>query len=278
MFTKKPSNPDYQATLWQIPGVHPLEMLKASYSSHAFPKHWHETYVIQVVEQGANEFCCEGKTWTACESSVVLINPFEVHNGHSVGQAPMKYRCFYPTPDHLQDVLSQIENPKEQKPFFPQSVIQDPNLASLILQAHYQAELGRDSIQVQSLLLRMLSQVILKHSHHRIALSASPMEKASVRSARDYIQDHFMENITLNQLAKISALSTFHFLRTFQKTYGLSPHEFLKNVRIERARELLKKGLSITEVAGQTGFYDQSHLNRNFKKILGLTPGQYRTA
>ena len=87
-----------------------------------------------------------------------------------------------------------------------------------------------------------------------------------------------MENITLNQLAKISALSAFHFLRTFQKTYGLSPHEFLKNVRIERARKLLKKGLPITEVAGQTGFYDQSHLNRNFKKILGLTPGQYRTA
>lgn len=278
MLAEKFSNTDYQAELWQIPGVHPLEMLKASYSSHAFPKHWHETYVIQVVEHGVNEIILEGKTWIACKNSIVLINPFEVHDGRSRGKAPMTYRCIYPTPDHLQDVLSQMENPKGQTPFFPQSVIQDENLASLILHVHGQSQFGSDSIELQSLVLQMLSELILKHSHHRVTLRARPVEKTSVRSAREYIQDHFMENITLNQLAKISGLSAFHFLRTFQKTYSLSPHEFLKNVRIERARELLKRGHPITEVAAQTGFYDQSHLNRNFKKILGLTPGQYRIA
>jgi AraC-like DNA-binding protein len=269
------STGDCQATLWQLPGKHPLEMLKASYSTHSFPRHWHETYVIQVVEQGTNEFSCEGKAWKAPQRSIVLINPYEVHNGCSAGGSFMKYRSFYPCEGYLRDVVSQMDDRIDVSPFFSRSVIQDPALAGMILRTHIKTESDQDSIHLQSMLLELFSKLVCKYSDRRIRIGDISIT-GSLKFARDYIQDNFAQNISLNQLAEICGLSPFHFLRTFQKMYRLSPHEFLKNVRIERARELLKKGLSITEVAGATGFYDQSHLNRNFKKLLGLTPGQYR--
>jgi len=276
MQNENTSHGSYEAALWQLSGFHHLEMLSASYTSHSFPRHWHETYVIQVVEQGINQFFCEGYTWTAPQGSIVLINPYEVHTGYSIGNEKLKYRSFYPSPIMFSDVLSQMNQPEGRDIFFPSSVVIDPGLATFILRAHEQAEAEDNSVEAHSLLLWATSQLAMKHSDRRMILKPLKTENVSIRRARDFIQDHFADNITLKQLADVSGLSSFHFLRTFQRSFGLPPHEFIRNVRIERARALLKKGYPIAVVAGETGFYDQSHFNRHFKRIMGLTPGQYR--
>jgi AraC-like DNA-binding protein len=273
---RKTSQGNYKAALWHLSGFHHLEMLSASYSNHSFPRHWHETYVIQVVEQGINEFICEGQTWTAPKGSIVIINPSEVHTGHSIGNDTLKYRSFYPSAELFSDVLSQLNHPARRDVFFPSCVVTDPGLAGLILRAHNKAESEDLSVEAHSLLLWAMSELAMKCSDQQFVLKPVKTENVSILRARDYIQDHFSDNITLNQLADVSGLSSFHFLRMFQKAFGLPPHEFVRNVRIERARALLKKGHPIAVVAGETGFYDQSHFNRHFKRIMGLTPGQYR--
>jgi AraC-like DNA-binding protein len=94
-----------------------------------------------------------------------------------------------------------------------------------------------------------------------------------LKRAKDFITEHFSENITLEQLSQSSGLTQFHFVRAFAKVFGLPPHTFQTHVRLTKARQLLYNGVSPSHL--DVGFADQSHLTRHFKKAFGITPGQY---
>jgi AraC-like DNA-binding protein len=100
-------------------------------------------------------------------------------------------------------------------------------------------------------------------------------ERRAVRLSREYLHEHAAENVTLEALARFAGLSAFHLCRVFRAAVGMTPHAYQTQARVRRAKSLLVAGLPITVVAAQTGFYDQAHLTRHFKRIVGLTPGQY---
>ena len=87
---------------------------------------------------------------------------------------------------------------------------------------------------------------------------------------------HIKEDISLNDLSKEFNLSTFYIIKLFKKELNISAHSYFINLKIELAKELLKKGFSIVETALKCGFYDQSHFHRNFKKIVAITPKEYQ--
>lgn len=86
---------------------------------------------------------------------------------------------------------------------------------------------------------------------------------------------HFAESLSLEDLSRVALLSPFYLQRLFLKNTGVSPHEYLIESRIERARGLLLEGRSIASVAADTGFVDQSHFTRSFKRVVGIAPGRY---
>jgi len=92
---------------------------------------------------------------------------------------------------------------------------------------------------------------------------------------RDHIDANYGEPLGLEKLGKIIGSSPFATLRFFRSVYGQSPHEYQTALRISKAKELLRQGKPIARVAVDTGFYDQTHLNRNFRRLMGITPGQY---
>lgn len=83
-------------------------------------------------------------------------------------------------------------------------------------------------------------------------------------------------NISLDELAALSSLSPWHFLRTFRDETGLPPHAYLTQVRIREAERLLRAGYSPSLAAAETGFADQSHLTRWFRRIVGTTPAAFQ--
>jgi len=93
--------------------------------------------------------------------------------------------------------------------------------------------------------------------------------------ARDFIRGHYKDSISLDDLATVSGLSRFHLAHSFVAAFGLPPHSFQIHVRVEKARSLLAAGISPALVAADTGFADQSHLIRHFRRINGITPKQY---
>jgi transcriptional regulator GlxA family with amidase domain len=89
------------------------------------------------------------------------------------------------------------------------------------------------------------------------------------------MESHFAANLSLEQLAGVACVSPFHFHRVFLSHMGVSPHEYLIQFRLRKAREFLRNGLSITDTALDTGFVDQSHFTRFFKRAVGIAPGDY---
>lgn len=263
-------------TLFRTPAFKNLEFLKVSHQTHVYPRHWNETYVIQVVEQGANGCYCRQATHTAPAGSVVLINPFEVHTGYAVGETPLIYRTLYPTPELLAEITATMVERHTEVPFFPETVVWDDRLAQMILQAHYACEAGADSLTVASLTLAALTFLIRRHAVPRRTVRSFKNERAAVKRAQEYLTENFAHNISLDTLSKIAYLSPFHLLRAFRQSLGLPPHEYLINLRVKRAKQLLAAGRRLAEVAYETGFCDQSHFNRQFKRLVGVTPGHYR--
>lgn len=98
---------------------------------------------------------------------------------------------------------------------------------------------------------------------------------AALNRATDYVKRHFAEPIPLQTLAALAGLSPWRFSIVFRRHMGVPPHRYISLCRIERARELLRQGMSAAAVADACGFYDQSHFSRHFKHHCGMTPGQY---
>jgi AraC family transcriptional regulator len=94
----------------------------------------------------------------------------------------------------------------------------------------------------------------------------------------EYIEDHLDAGPTLEQMAAVARLSPYHFARQFKRTTGLPPHQYVILRRVERAKQLLQRGgdLSLAELAARAGFCDQSQFSHHFKRLVGVTPGQFR--
>ena len=96
-----------------------------------------------------------------------------------------------------------------------------------------------------------------------------------IRAAVTYIEANFAEPITLAELSQLAGLSLHRFVTVFRGQVGIPPHQFVCRTRIGQARALLRQGLPPAAVAVDTGFCDQSHLSRHFKRFCGTTPGSY---
>ena len=135
----------------------------------------------------------------------------------------------------------------------------------------YRALRGAESQLHQETTFGEFARSVLCPDVRPLALPAS----APLLRARDYVAAHAVERIGLKEIAAVAGLTPWHFARAFRQRFGLPPHRFQLSIRIDVARRLLADGVSGSEVAHRTGFADQSHFIRHFKRITGTTPASY---
>jgi AraC family transcriptional regulator len=104
------------------------------------------------------------------------------------------------------------------------------------------------------------------------------LPRVRLRAVIEYVEEHLDAGLTLEQMAAVARLSAYHFARQFKTATGLPPHQYVILCRVERARQLLQAGtnLSLAEVALHAGFSDQSVFCLHFKRLVGVTPRQFR--
>lgn len=254
----------------------PLELLYASYHTHVFPRHWNETYVIQLVEQGVNEFYCRGRMQHAAAGDLVLLHPQEVHTGRSISTEPLAYRTFYPSAELFEEMHAHFTGLRSAVPSFPHPVVVRDTAFAPLLRTAFEIFTGRATqFARESVLVELLGALMQRHAVPNTPGTNSRREVDAVRRAKNYLEDHIEQKPSLAELAKLARISTFHLAHVFRKTLGIAPHEYLLNLRIARAKELLRRGHTIADVAHRTGFVDQSHFSKRFKRLVGVTPGQY---
>lgn len=106
-------------------------------------------------------------------------------------------------------------------------------------------------------------------------MSVEPLHARVVAIVRDYLEANHTRVVTLAELARLTGFSPFHLSRIFRAAVGVAPYAYLSLVRVRRARELLARGYPLSAVTYETGFFDQSHFTRSFKRVVGVPPGQY---
>jgi AraC-like DNA-binding protein len=246
----------------------PFEILKGSYTRHRFAPHLHETFGLGAIEAGASRIRYRDRLVTQRAGDVVVIPPREVHTGESDGPQGWSYRMLY-LPEVLLLGLTTSEEPAFDAPSIP-----DPELARRIIELHALLDAGTDRLRGQTALVDVLQMLYTRHGRAMIRpgdLRPSP----TLGLVRDYLETHFAKPISLMELSALSGVSPFHLSRRFRARFGLPPYMYLELVRVNRAREMLRRGEPISQVAFDTGFSDQSHLTRRFKRVVGVPPGQY---
>jgi AraC-like DNA-binding protein len=265
-----------QAKYWHVNELgSQVPMLRASFITHVFPRHTHDSYAIGFVEEGAERYYYRGEMHFAAAGHVMLLNPDEVHTGQSAAPDGWRYRMLYPDPELVRCAASQIAGHAVSQPYFPRTVVDDPVVFSSLRYLHLTLESSPATLAREIHLLWALAELIMRHAEVRPTPADIPTEPYAISVAREYIHAHYNCNISLERLAQLTSFSPFHFSRMFRKVVGLPPHAYLNQVRVTRAREMLARAVPIVEVADATGFVDQSHLTRAFKALVGVTPGQF---
>jgi AraC-like DNA-binding protein len=112
---------------------------------------------------------------------------------------------------------------------------------------------------------------------NQVVVQQENAEPPVIRRAKDFIQEHLAEDISLGQVARAVNTSTFYFCKMFKKMTGINFTDYLSRMRIEKSKNLLlNPNLRVSEIAFEVGFQSLTHFNRVFKKILGQTPTDYR--
>ena len=158
-------------------------------------------------------------------------------------------------------------------PFSPE-LVQDPPLFRA-LERLLSAVLAGESALEQQSRMTICMRGMFAHARRGLTPPRGSNAGLAVHQAMVYLNEHFQEPVDLGQLAAVAGLSGYYLLHAFRERTGLPPHAYLTRVRVEQARRRLASGQSPAEVAAEVGFADQSHLNRHFKRIWHLTPGQY---
>lgn len=260
-----------EASLTWAPEFGGLELLRASYHSHRFPLHAHETFAIAMHTRGAAQTWYRGGTWLLPAGTVAVYAPGEVHSGEPAGDQGWCYRMFYAPADLMQAVGWRVGFVPSNTGTGP--VLHDQILCCRLLLAHRVFEISRSPIRRESALLDALGLLVSRIvTRGRDAL---PDSHRAVGLVRDYFEAHYDGPVRLSDVSQASGLSPFHLVRVFRQATGLTPHAYLDQLRVRHARELLRSGAAPADVALRTGYADQSHLTRHFRRLVGVTPGQY---
>lgn len=252
-----------------------VELLHGSYLNQAFHRHSHEYYVICVIERGFQSFTHKGTKYFTPPGGLILINPDAVHTGEAADEQGFEMICIYPTVFHMQNALEEVTGSHHPAPYFSNVRVDNPWATQSIRTLHRAILSSADSLESETNFVWTMAELVMQFAELHPEPQKLGTEREAIRRVCRLIEERFAEGISLAELAQHASLSPYYLLRVFRTQVGMPPNAYLESVRIRHAQRLIEEGFPLAEVAAEVGFSSQSHLTRCFKKIIGVTPGQY---
>jgi AraC-like DNA-binding protein len=253
------------------PSCQGVERVEARFGGHGFDPHRHDTYAIGFTTQGVQAFRYRGAPARSQPGQVFVLHPDEVHDGHAGTGEGFRYRILYLDPALVADALGATRRPL---PFVREAVSRDARLLATIRPAlrdlgHPLEELERDQIVLG--LADALAAADASVARPRLAAVDGP----AVLRARDMLDAGVVRGVASDELEAATGLTRYALARHFRASLGTSPYRYLVLRRLDRARALIRRGKPLAEAALASGFADQSHMTRHFRKAYGLSPGRW---
>jgi AraC-like DNA-binding protein len=251
-----------------------LEFIHAQFVTHRFARHAHDYYVVGMIQAGLQTFSYRGEKHATTPYGLILLNPDEPHTGEPASAGGFTYKAIYPSVVLMRSLMYELTDATTLA-FFRAPVIYDAELAQRVFRLHQILVMPNSTLAAESDLLGILADFIRRYSDIRVREIGTKNERPAVQRVREYLEEQFDQNVSLTQLASLVALSPYYLAHVFAAEVGMPPHTYLESVRIRHAQRLLMLGHTPADVAFSTGFADQSHFTHRFKRLIGVTPGQY---
>jgi AraC-like DNA-binding protein len=240
-----------------------------------YTRHAHEHFSIGAITAGRSTYVHEQSHFQVGTGTVVLMNPGDVHACNPIDNQPWSYLMLYVDTPWLTDLQHQLGFSHDLA-FRRFSITH--NRDTLLfdgLKALYEVlvDQQQEVLHKHSAAVEFFSEVQL-----RLNPADPPLREPNFKLERaaDYIRDNCTQMLKLEDICLAAQLSPSYLIRAFKQQYGMTPHAFLVNRRIQFAQDRLRRGELIADVALEAGFADQAHFQRAFKQHLAATPGQYR--
>ncbi|WP_030565654.1 helix-turn-helix transcriptional regulator [Streptomyces aureocirculatus] len=261
-----PSAQEVSAWRPQVPGV--VEVFHAHFTEHAYPMHVHDVWTLLIVDDGAVRYDLGRRERGTPRDTVSLLPPQVPHNGSPATAHGFRKRVLYLEAPLLDESLigPAVDDPD----------IADPLLRRRVGQLH--AVLGRrgEELEAESR-LALVGERLRGHLRPRPGAEGRrpQLDRTVAHRLRELLDERLPQGVTLEAAAQQVHAHPTHLVRAFSAAFGIAPHQYLMARRVERARRLLLQGRRPAEVAAAVGFYDQAHLSRHFKRVVGVAPGRY---
>lgn len=275
----------HNVRFWRDADLPELEINRVVQSAHAFPRHTHSQYVVGAMEEGASY--CLGSSRTnavVAAGQLCLINPEQVHTGEPLRDVLTSYRMFYAEQDWVRTLATELAG-TDTEPEFNAVIHADHETVHAFLQLsnaiiHGTELLGKESAMVRAFSLLLTRRAAIRPAESSLRATTSTTSakhegNRAVRRVHEHLLANLGTNVPLENLSTATGLSRYHLLRVFKRATGMTPHAYHLQLRIERAKMLLRSGWAPAEAALETGFADQSHFANTFRRFVGATPRQY---
>lgn len=259
---------------YKSPPLTGIKALSCS-SDFVFDSHIHSGHVLWLNSEGGENFKVLGTTSVLQPGSISIIEPGIVHSNQPLAKSKRHLRSLYLENDFFLHLEKLVTGTSTQKYNLPTTVLKNVAHWRDALALHEAIITGQNKILIEELCISLFTQIGDLHFGSRPINHSTDKRDVRINTIIDYMRAHLGEEISLNTLAEIADCTSYHIIRLFKETVGMSPHAYIIQLRLERARELIDKGETITDAALNAGFSDQSHLTRRFKKRFGITPGIY---
>lgn len=254
-----------------IPG---LELYRGIGVTRRVSRHIHGVFSLSIAEGGVRISESRRHKHSITPGAIYVSEWGEAHAGTIPPGQPYSSRSLRMSPELIAALLAEMPG-RGTAAHFADPLMYDGELYAKILQFHLFAGTPASRLAKECLLREAFALLVGRYSQKGEDWPLSGDEAAPVRRVCDYLRDCCQENVSIEALAGIAGFSPFHLCRVFERTVGVPPHVYQLDVRLTRAADLLAGGGKIVDVAMETGFCDQSHFHKAFKRKFGVTPRQY---
>jgi AraC-like DNA-binding protein len=253
---------------WLVNAPGPVARVEACFAGAAYAPHRHDSYAIGITLTGVQRFDYRGVTRNSLPGGLVILHPDELHDGRAGDERAFRYRTAYVAPA---DILGMLDG--RPLPFVEGGVSTSPRLRDAVLALLGDMDRPLAGLELEDALYDLA--MALEQTAATVVAAPVANREAAAR-ARDYIEARIDRHFSLADLEAATGHGRWQLSRDFRAMFGTSPYRYLLMRRLDRARDMMVAGLSLAETAHDSGFADQSHFSRMFKRAFGLTPDAWR--
>ena len=248
-----------------------IEIKKCNNSIHSSKAHFHNEVSIGLIERGGTKTEIGGNTYELADKTFLIIPPRTPHKCNPYNYQRWNFRMLYINTEWFK---SGFGIQREKIKFDYMKVNQKMFLG--IIRLIDDIENKTIHIENESKLLKYVSLLIKNNSVDSDSDIYESFNLKRINEIKQYLNENYLNDIMLDDLAKIAHVSKYYLIRKFSECNGLSPHQYITNLRINHSKKLLKSKMDFADIAIESGFYDQSHFIKCFKEYTGVTPMKYK--